>query len=110
MARALSAVVAPERLTVIVNVVVPPEKQQLQPSTNHHGDFLEAIRTRRDPVAPVEAGHAATTVTLVADIATRIGRELTWDWATESFVGDDEANRMTRRPMRAPWNLVSSRA
>ncbi len=94
----------------LLDIVIPPEKQQLQPSTNHHGDFLDSIRTRRDPVAPVEAGHAATTVTLVADIATRLGRELTWDWATESFVGDDEANRMTRRPMRAPWNLISTRA
>ena len=35
------------------------------------GNFVECIRSRRDPVAPVEAVHAATTATLIADIATR---------------------------------------
>lgn len=64
-----------------------------------------AVRSRRDPAAKVETGHAATTVTLLADIATRLGRRLTWDWKSERFVSDDEANRMLSRPMRSPWRL-----
>jgi hypothetical protein len=56
-------------------------------------------------VANVEQGHTATVLTLVSDIATRLGRKLTWDWETETFAGDARANRMLHRPMRAPWVL-----
>ena len=77
----------------------------LYESHSHHGNFLDCIRTRRDPVSDVDAGFAATVLTIVADIATRRGRPLTWDWTAERFVGDDLANSMLRRPMRSPWTL-----
>ena len=80
-------------------------EEHLYESRGHHSNFLECVRTRRDPVAPVEAGHAATTISIVADIATRVGRELTWDWNTETFINDDQANQMLQRPMRSPWSL-----
>ena len=70
------------------------------PHANRHSGT-----TRRDPAAPVEACHAATTATLVADIATRTGRKLTWDWKKEQFVNDETANRMLTRPLRAPWKV-----
>jgi hypothetical protein len=38
-------------------------------------------------------------------MAIRLGRKLRWDPAREAFVGDDEANRLLDRPMRAPWTL-----
>ena len=82
-----------------------PSDERLYESRDHHANFLECIRTRRDPVSPVEAGHAATTLTIVADIATRLGRKLTWDWKAEKFIGDEAANRYLSRPMRAPWSL-----
>jgi predicted dehydrogenase len=78
---------------------------RLYKSDHHQSNFLESIRTRRAPAAPIEAGHRATTVTLIADIATRLGRKLTWDWAKQRFINDDGANQMLSRPMRAPWRL-----
>ena len=33
----------------------------------------------------------------------RLGRKLTFDAASESFVGDPEANRLLTRPYRAPY-------
>lgn len=69
------------------------------------GNFIECIKSRRDPAAPVEACHAATTATLVADIATRTGRKLTWDWQKERFINDDVANRMLSRTLRSPWRV-----
>jgi len=89
----------------LLKVAFRPEDERLYESNNHHGNFLECIRTRRDPVSPVEAGHAATTLTIVSDIATRLGRKVTWDWQAEKFVGDEMANRYISRPMRAPWRL-----
>ena len=89
----------------LLKTPLTPDDEHLYTSNNHHRNFFECMRTRRDPVAHVEAGHTATTLTLVADIATRLGRELTWDWKTERFVNDDQANQMLQRPMRSPWCL-----
>ena len=33
----------------------------------------------------------------------RLGRTLLWDAAKGQIVGDEEANRLLRRPYRAPW-------
>ncbi len=89
----------------LLKVAIKPDEEHLYVSNSHHGNFLECIRTRRDPVAPVEAGHAATTLTIIGDLATRAGRKLTWDWEAERFVGDDGASRFLGRPMRSPWCL-----
>ena len=78
---------------------------RLQESSHHQADFFAAVRSRRDPVAPVEAGHVASTLGLVAEIAARLSRPLRWDWRTERFE-DPEANRLLARTLRAPWRLI----
>jgi len=89
----------------LLKVSTRPGEQHLYESNNHHANFLECVRSRREPAARVEAGHAATTATLVADVATRIGRKAMWNWQSESFVNDEQANRMLERTMRSPWRL-----
>lgn len=89
----------------LLDAVMKPEEEHLYRSNNHHTNFLECMRTRRDPAAPVEACHRATTLTLVADIATRLKRKVKWDWSAERFIGDETANRMLSRAMRAPWHV-----
>jgi len=89
----------------LLKVSIKPDEEHLYESNNHHVNFLECVRSRRDPIAAVEAGHAATTTALVADVATRLGRKLTWDWKSERFVDDEQANRMLKRAMRSPWKL-----
>jgi len=75
------------------------------PGGHERGDFLTAIRTRQKPGADVEIGHRSVTVCHLAGIAYRLGRPLKWNPDKEEFLGDDEANRMRFRPMRAPWRL-----
>ena len=82
-----------------------PSDERLYESANHHQNFIDCVRSRRDPAAPVEAGHSAATISIVADIATRLEREVTWDWATEPFVDDADADRMLTRAMRSPWMI-----
>ena len=89
----------------LLDVSILPNEEHLYVSDNHHTNFIDCVRSREDPVAPVETGHSATTLTLIGDIATRLKRELTWDWATERFVNDDDANRMLSRSMRSPWRI-----
>jgi predicted dehydrogenase len=79
--------------------------KRLQESIHHHDDFFASVVSRNNPVAPIEDCHRATAMGLIADIATRLGRKLTWDWGREKFVNDKEANRMLSRPLRKPWEI-----
>jgi len=88
----------------LLDVAIRPDELHLHASRHHQADFVEAVRTRSDPVAPVEAGHKASMLGLLADVAARVQRKLEWDPGTETF-SDDEANRLLARPLRAPWTL-----
>lgn len=72
---------------------------------DHVRNFLDSIRSRKDPLAAVEIGHRSASVCHLGNIAMILKRKLAWDPAMEQFVGDDEANRLLTRPMRAPWTL-----
>jgi predicted dehydrogenase len=72
---------------------------------DHVRNFLDCVKSRKDPVAPVEAGHRTASVCHVGNIAMLLKRKLRWDPVKEEFPGDDEANRLLERPMRAPWQL-----
>jgi hypothetical protein len=78
---------------------------QCPPGGHERGDFLTAVRTRAKPGADVEIGHRTVTVSHLAHIAYRLNRPLRWDPVKEEFPGDEEANRMRGRSMRAPWRL-----
>ena len=73
--------------------------------TSHTADFFRSIRSRRDPVSPVEAGHAATTLGNVTDIALRLDRKLKWLPSENRFDGDEQANQMLTRAERSPWTM-----
>lgn len=75
------------------------------PYTGHTADLFRSMRTRQDPVSPVEEGHAASTLGNVADTALRLGRKLKWDPAHDQFIGDNEANTMLSRAARSPWTI-----
>lgn len=69
----------------------------------HMKDLLANIGTRGKPVADIEQGHISTASCILANLSMKLGRSLTWDPKTQTIVGDAEANRLLRRPYRAPW-------
>lgn len=89
----------------LLKVKLKPEESQLTDSKHHQDDFLQCIRSRKDPVSDVDAAHKASTLGLVADIAARLGQKLKWNATEERFEGNDEANRMLHRPMHNGWSL-----
>ena len=86
----------------------PMEKPdgQLEVSDDHMGNFFDAVRSRKDPISPVEAGHQSAVVGHLIVIALRTGRKLRWDPSVEKFVGDGaaEANSHLSRKMRKPYD------
>ncbi|HIQ21516.1 MAG TPA: Gfo/Idh/MocA family oxidoreductase, partial [Planctomycetes bacterium] len=79
-------------------------ERHVAPAVRYHMlDFLGAVANRGRPVADIEEGYISTTSCILANIALKLGRTLTWDPAQGQVVGDEEANRLLRRPYRAPW-------
>jgi predicted dehydrogenase len=71
----------------------------------HIRNFLDAIRSRQLTVSHPEVAQRAHTIIHCANLCLRLGRRLRWDAAAERFAGDEEANGMIARPMRAPWRI-----
>jgi predicted dehydrogenase len=71
----------------------------------HIQNWLDCIKTRDEPNAPVAVGHRSVTICHLAGIARELGRRLQWDPASETFPHDEEANRLLDRPRRQGWEL-----
>jgi hypothetical protein len=82
-----------------------PGDVRLLRSDQHHANFIDAVKGRSQPVAPIDVAVRSDTLCWLDQIAIKLGRTLRWDPAREEFVRDAEANRMLDRPMRAPWKV-----
>jgi predicted dehydrogenase len=89
----------------ILNSTIGPDEVHLYESRSHSQNFLDCIKSRKDPICNAEIGHRSSTVCHLGNIAMLLDRPLRWNPKAEQFVGDDEANRMTWRPRRAPCRL-----
>jgi predicted dehydrogenase len=69
----------------------------------HMKDFLACIESRGKPVADIEQGYMSAAACILANLSMQLGRTLQWDRANGVVVNDPEANRLLRRPYRAPW-------
>jgi predicted dehydrogenase len=89
----------------ILTSEIGPNEIHLYESPEQHGNWLDSIKSRKPPVAPVEVAHRSCSACLVHHVAMKLKRKVYWDPSTERFKNDDEANRMLSRPMRAPYQI-----
>jgi predicted dehydrogenase len=89
----------------LAHSVIGPNEDRVYPNNDHHQNFLDCIKTRRDPAAPIETAHRSVSIGHIGNIAMLLGRKLTWNPETERFVNDPAADRMLSRSMRSPWRL-----
>src|SRR3954471_21063117 len=87
----------------IIKSVIGPDEIHLSESKDHHGNWLDCIRSRHQPIAPVEVAHRACSACLLHHMAMKLKRKLFWDPVKERFRNDDEANAMLTRRQRAPY-------
>jgi predicted dehydrogenase len=69
----------------------------------HMQNFLSAIDSRSKPVSDIEQGYISTASCILANMALKLNRTLTWDAQRQQVVDDEEANRLLRRAYREPW-------
>ena len=81
------------------------------PDPEHQQNFIDCIKTRGEPNAPIEQGHLSTLLCQYANVSYRLGgAQLRVDAETETFVDNDAANGMLKREYRAPWVVPSVEA
>ena len=89
----------------ILDSVIGPDEIHLYTSSEQHLNWIECIRTRRQPTAPVEIGHRACSTCLLHHIAMKTNLHLHWDPEKERFLNDEAANTMLSRPQRPKYAL-----
>jgi len=89
----------------LLTSIIGPDEIHLYQSNDHKQNFLDCVKSRKDPICTAEIGHRTSTVCHLGNISMLLDRPLKWDPQNEKFIDDDEANRMTWRPRRAPWRL-----
>lgn len=91
---------------------MPPETEVIEGPYEtripHQINFIESVRSRQDPVVPVEIAHSSCTVCNLGNIACELKRTVKWDPSTETFVDDTDgaAANLLHYDYRKPWTLV----
>lgn len=76
---------------------------------DHVRNFLDCVKSREEPNAPIEVGHRSATICHLGNIAMKLqAKKLKWDVEGEVFEGDGaaEANTHLDRERRAPWKIT----
>ena len=74
-------------------------------STRHGRNFFDCIKTGALTNCHPEVMRRSHIACYAASFSWELGRKLTIDPETETFVNDEEANNLRHRAMRAPWSL-----
>lgn len=89
----------------IITSVIGPNEINLYKSEEQHGNWLDCMRSRLQPISPVEVGHRSCSTCLLHHMVMKVKRTLHWDPMNERFINDDEANGMLNRPHRFPYEV-----
>ncbi|MFW6124534.1 MAG: Gfo/Idh/MocA family protein, partial [Pirellulales bacterium] len=90
---------------ILHSKIAPNELHLFTCPQGEHRNFLDCVKSRRDPYFPAEIGHRCCSIAHLGNIAMDLGRRLRWDPDREEFIDDETANRMRSRALRQPWRM-----
>lgn len=83
----------------------PTGKIEIGRTEGHHKNFLDAVRSRKQPFASAEVGHRTASICHLNNLAMLAGKTLKWDPEKEIITNEPELNARLCPKMRAPWKL-----
>ena len=90
----------------LLQSVIGKNEIQLYNSPDQHANWLDCVKSRKEPVAPIEVGHRSCSACLLHQIAMKVNRKIYWDPKNEKFKNDDkEATAMLSRPRRKKYDF-----
>ena len=76
------------------------------PDADHQKNFIESLRTRKEPNGTAEQGQLSATLIHLGNICYRVGnKQLFFDGETERFVGSEEANKLLKTAYRDNYRM-----
>jgi predicted dehydrogenase len=88
----------------LLRTALPADAKRVYVSNNHMGNFIDCVRSRKDPICTAEVGAQSASLCHMGVLSVRLGRKLTWDPVKREFTGDAEANKYIVREMRKPYD------
>ncbi len=88
----------------IKNSKIEAHETHLYVSPNNYRNFIDCVKSRKEPIQSVETGHRTASLCHLGNIAMILHRKIKWDPKAEKIVGDAEAQKMLSRSPRAPWS------
>lgn len=89
----------------ILQSVIGANEIHLYESSEQHANWLDCIKSRKEPSSPIEIGHRSCSACLLHQIAMKTNRKLYWDPKAEKFKNDKEADAMLSRPRRKKYDF-----
>jgi len=74
-------------------------------SENHTANFIDAMRSRKQPISDVWSHNRMLEICHLSNIAMRLNRPLTWDPEKRQIVGDEQANSFLARENRKGFEI-----
>lgn len=85
---------------------LPSNATKLYVSNDHHGNFVDCVRSRKETICTAEIGHRSVSICHLGNIALRLGdHRLEWDPKKEMFTNSHEANAMLSRVPRKTYKM-----
>jgi hypothetical protein len=106
----MESVIGPNEIHILDSALetIPanlPKGFQQTLTAGHHQNWIRAIRTGSPVVDPIESAFRSDMISQLSQLCIRTGQPVRWDPKKETIVGNDEAKKMIKRPMRAPWGV-----
>ncbi|MEO1497047.1 MAG: Gfo/Idh/MocA family oxidoreductase [Planctomycetota bacterium] len=100
-----------QNATVIPRAMSPEmllKRVKYHSGADHVRNFLDCVKTRSEPNAPIEVGHRSASICHLGNIAMSLRAELAWDPEAERFEGErsGEATAMLTRDQRPQWKVA----
>ena len=97
-------------------LIEPVEKRSEKPEENLRNtptesaanlisNFLDCVKSRKQPICDLETGHRSNTFSLLANIAEEVETRIDWDPIHEKVINNEKANKLLHYQYRKPWKL-----
>ena len=74
-------------------------------AANLISNFLDCVKSRKQPICDLETGHRSNSFSLLANISEDVNARIEWDPVHEKVINNEEANKLLHYEYRKPWNL-----
>jgi predicted dehydrogenase len=90
----------------IATATIKPDEIHLYNSPDHYLDWLDCMKTGKQPICDAETGHRTSSVCCLTNIGYWTRKTFEWDPVKEQITSDAVLNQLTKASIRGKYRLV----